>query len=147
MVKDQGSNIFWHRCILRSLDMSSQKLGFLMLLSRENVKYMYCYDAMYWFINSVLTCSFYSCSGFNPRWDEHVSFVISQPDHAIIRFVVYDHDRYVDDFIGYFALPFRSIQEGKSYLYSHSSFCVIFMHKTMEINIDDLCTFGKTARH
>lgn len=51
-------------------------------------------------------------NGFNPRWDEHVSFVISQPDHAIIRFVVYDHDRYVDDFIGYFALPFRSIQEG-----------------------------------
>lgn len=51
-------------------------------------------------------------NGFNPRWDEHVSFVIGQPDHAIIRFVVYDHDRCVDDFIGYFALPFHSIQEG-----------------------------------
>lgn len=82
----------------------------------------------YWWINSILTCSFYSYAGFNPRWDEHVSFVISQPDHAIIRFVVYDHDRYVDDFIGYFALPFRSIQEGKSRLYFPSSFCVIFMH-------------------
>ncbi|XP_078332156.1 1-phosphatidylinositol 4,5-bisphosphate phosphodiesterase delta-1-like [Crassostrea virginica] len=51
-------------------------------------------------------------NGFNPRWDEDVSFVLSQPDLAVVRFVVYDQDRYVDDFIGYFALPFHSIQEG-----------------------------------
>ncbi|XP_055996618.1 1-phosphatidylinositol 4,5-bisphosphate phosphodiesterase eta-2-like isoform X3 [Ostrea edulis] len=51
-------------------------------------------------------------NGFNPRWDEDVSLVINQPDLALIRFVVYDQDRYVDDFIGYFALPFLSIQEG-----------------------------------
>lgn len=120
-VKDQTSldiDVFWGL----ALGMSSQKLRFLILLSRKNVKYLYCYDAMCWWINSVLTCSFYSCSGFNPRWDEHVSFVIGQPDHAIIRFVVYDHDRYVDDFIGYFALPFHSIQEGKSYISNFTLF-------------------------
>ncbi|XP_061182848.1 1-phosphatidylinositol 4,5-bisphosphate phosphodiesterase eta-1-like isoform X2 [Saccostrea echinata] len=51
-------------------------------------------------------------NGFNPRWDEDVSFVINQPDLAVLRFVVYDHDITVDDFIGYFSLPFHSIQEG-----------------------------------
>lgn len=120
-VKDQTSldiDVFWGL----ALGMSSQKLRFLILLSRKTVKYLYCYDAMCWWINSVLTCSFYSSSGFNPRWDEHVSFVIGQPDHAIIRFVVYDHDRYVDDFIGYFALPFHSIQEGKSYVSNFTLF-------------------------
>lgn len=122
----QGSNIFGHtdRCILRigSWHVFSEIRIFDARKKEKWKIYMYCYDAMCWWINSVLTCSFYSCSGFNPRWDEHVSFVIGQPDHAIIRFVVYDHDRYVDDFIGYFALPFHSIQEGKSYISNFTLF-------------------------
>ena len=32
---------------------------------------------------------------------------------ALVRFVVYDSDRYVDDFIGYNVVPVLSMQEGK----------------------------------
>ncbi|KAK3104139.1 hypothetical protein FSP39_024731 [Pinctada imbricata] len=51
-------------------------------------------------------------NGFNPRWDEEVTFNISLPELAIVRFSVYDRDPGKDDFIGYFALPFHCIQQG-----------------------------------
>jgi len=34
---------------------------------------------------------------------------------ALVRFVVYDSDRYLDDFIGYNVVPVLSMQEGKFY--------------------------------
>ncbi|KAJ8313208.1 hypothetical protein KUTeg_009241 [Tegillarca granosa] len=51
-------------------------------------------------------------NGFNPRWDEVVNFTITTPQLAVVRFAIYDSDRYVDDFIGYYVLPFTSMQEG-----------------------------------
>nr|KAG5702905.1 hypothetical protein BaRGS_034678 [Batillaria attramentaria] len=51
-------------------------------------------------------------NGFNPRWYESCMFTVRVPELAIVRFVVKDEDRGVDDFIGYYALPFNSLQEG-----------------------------------
>lgn len=77
--------------------------------------------------DELLTFFFFILTGFNPRWDEDVSFVLSQPDLAVVRFVVYDQDRYVDDFIGYFALPFHSIQEGNLTFHLISSPCKMYL--------------------
>ncbi|CAG2246501.1 PLCD [Mytilus edulis] len=51
-------------------------------------------------------------NGFKPRWDEVVRFKISVPELALVRLVIYDHDRYLDDFIGYNVVPVLSMQEG-----------------------------------
>ena len=53
-------------------------------------------------------------SGFNPRWDETFKFQINHPELCIVRFTVKDYDLAGDDFIGYYALPFNCMQEGKS---------------------------------
>ena len=77
--------------------------------------------------DELLKFCFVILTGFNPRWDEDVSFVLSRPDLAVVRFVVYDQDRYVDDFIGYFALPFHSIQEGNLTFHLISSPCKMYL--------------------
>ena len=51
-------------------------------------------------------------AGFNPRWYESCVFTVRVPELAIVRFVVKDEDRGYDDFIGYYSLPFNSMQEG-----------------------------------
>ncbi|XP_046367944.1 1-phosphatidylinositol 4,5-bisphosphate phosphodiesterase eta-2-like isoform X2 [Haliotis rufescens] len=51
-------------------------------------------------------------NGFNPRWHEAFTFNIRVPELAMLRFVVKDEDRGKDDFIGYYSLPFTSLQEG-----------------------------------
>ncbi|KAK7099384.1 1-phosphatidylinositol 4,5-bisphosphate phosphodiesterase delta-1-like isoform X2 [Littorina saxatilis] len=51
-------------------------------------------------------------NGFNPRWYENCVFTVRVPELAIVRFVVKDEDRGYDDFIGYYSLPFSSMQEG-----------------------------------
>ncbi|KAL8618755.1 hypothetical protein ACOMHN_015165 [Nucella lapillus] len=51
-------------------------------------------------------------NGFNPRWYESCVFTARVPEVAVVRFVVKDEDPGLDDFIGYYALPFRSMQEG-----------------------------------
>ncbi|KAK3101770.1 hypothetical protein FSP39_006226 [Pinctada imbricata] len=51
-------------------------------------------------------------NGFNPRWDHDVTFDVSVPELAIVRFVIYDDDPGIDDLIGCFALPFNTIRQG-----------------------------------
>ncbi|CAC5384877.1 PLCD [Mytilus coruscus] len=80
-------------------------------------------------------------NGFKPRWDEVVRFKISVPEMALVRFVIYDHDRYLDDFIGYNVVPVLSMQEGYRHipLFSKSGDkmpqALIFVHIEFE---DDL---------
>jgi len=38
---------------------------------------------------------------------------VGLPELALARFVVYDSDRYIDDFIGYYVVPVNSLAEGK----------------------------------
>ncbi|XP_052801177.1 1-phosphatidylinositol 4,5-bisphosphate phosphodiesterase eta-2-like isoform X5 [Mya arenaria] len=51
-------------------------------------------------------------NGFKPFWNETLEFEIDVPELALVRFAVYDSDRYVDDFIGYYVVPVNSIVEG-----------------------------------
>jgi hypothetical protein len=53
--------------------------------------------------------------GFKPVWNERLLFDIEVPELALVRFVVNDSDRYVDDFIGYYVVPVNSIVEGKCF--------------------------------
>ncbi|XP_060086322.1 1-phosphatidylinositol 4,5-bisphosphate phosphodiesterase eta-2-like [Ylistrum balloti] len=51
-------------------------------------------------------------NGFNPQWNETVSFTLNFPELVLLRFVVYDSDRYVDDFIGYYVISLSCLQQG-----------------------------------
>lgn len=51
-------------------------------------------------------------NGFNPCWNETFKFTVKNPELALVRFSVYDHDVGVDDFIAQFSLPFTSIKQG-----------------------------------
>ena len=52
-------------------------------------------------------------SGFNPVWNEYFTFTVEVPELALVRILVYDSDRYVDDFIGYYVVPFNSLMQGR----------------------------------
>ena len=51
-----------------------------------------------------------------------MTFNINIPEMAVVRFVIYDSDRYVDDFIGYFCVPVTSIQQGIFNFYKNAMF-------------------------
>ncbi|XP_052232765.1 1-phosphatidylinositol 4,5-bisphosphate phosphodiesterase delta-1-like isoform X2 [Dreissena polymorpha] len=51
-------------------------------------------------------------NGFKPIWNETLMFEVDVPELALARLTVWDSDRYVDDFIGYFVVPVNSIVEG-----------------------------------
>uniref|UniRef100_A0A8C3S324 Phosphoinositide phospholipase C n=1 Tax=Chelydra serpentina TaxID=8475 RepID=A0A8C3S324_CHESE len=52
-------------------------------------------------------------NGFNPRWEETLSFQLWVPELALVRFVVEDYDTTsCNDFVGQFTLPFTSLREG-----------------------------------
>ncbi|NWH56531.1 PLCD3 phosphodiesterase, partial [Geococcyx californianus] len=52
-------------------------------------------------------------NGFNPRWEETLSFAVRVPELALLRFVVEDYDSTsCNDFVGQFTLPLASIREG-----------------------------------
>ncbi|XP_029205460.2 1-phosphatidylinositol 4,5-bisphosphate phosphodiesterase eta-2-like isoform X3 [Acropora millepora] len=51
-------------------------------------------------------------NGFNPVWEETITFTLTFPNLAIFRFVVWDEDPVGRDFIGQVTLPFPSIMEG-----------------------------------
>lgn len=51
--------------------------------------------------------------GFNPRWEETLSFQLQVPELALVRFVVEDYDSTsCNDFVGQFTLPLASMREG-----------------------------------
>uniref|UniRef100_A0A8B9IM37 Phosphoinositide phospholipase C n=1 Tax=Anser cygnoides TaxID=8845 RepID=A0A8B9IM37_ANSCY len=54
-----------------------------------------------------------SNNGFNPRWEETLTFQLQAPELALVRFVVEDHDSTsCNDFVGQFTLPLASMREG-----------------------------------
>lgn len=55
-------------------------------------------------------CSFI---GFNPVWDETITFILTFPELTIFRFVVWDEDPIGRDFIGQVTFPFSSLMPGK----------------------------------
>ncbi|CAM4716461.1 unnamed protein product [Caretta caretta] len=60
-------------------------------------------------------------NGFNPRWEETLSFQLWVPELALVRFVVEDYDTTsCNDFVGQFTLPFTSLREGYRHIHLRS---------------------------
>uniref|UniRef100_A0A6G1RFW5 Phosphoinositide phospholipase C n=1 Tax=Hypotaenidia okinawae TaxID=2861861 RepID=A0A6G1RFW5_9GRUI len=57
-------------------------------------------------------------NGFNPRWEETLSFQLGAPELALVRFVVEDYDSTsCNDFVGQFTLPLASMREGYRHIH------------------------------
>ncbi|XP_067412349.1 1-phosphatidylinositol 4,5-bisphosphate phosphodiesterase delta-3 [Emydura macquarii macquarii] len=57
-------------------------------------------------------------NGFNPCWEETLSFQLRVPELALVRFVVEDYDTTSsNDFVGQFTLPFPSLREGYRHIH------------------------------
>lgn len=72
--------------------------------------------------NYSLKCPFLGLTfaGFNPCWDETLTFQIRVPELALVRFVVEDYDTTSsNDFVGQFTLPLPNLREG-GFLFSKS---------------------------
>lgn len=52
-------------------------------------------------------------NGFNPRWDEDLTFYLKVPELAVVRISVWDKDAFsADDFLGQYSLPVNSMATG-----------------------------------
>lgn len=51
-------------------------------------------------------------TGFNPVWEETLTFTIHLPEIALVRFLVWDHDPIGRDFVGQRTLAFSSLVPG-----------------------------------
>lgn len=51
-------------------------------------------------------------AGFNPVWEETLSFTLHMPEVALIRFLVWDHDPIGRDFVGQRTVAFSSLMPG-----------------------------------
>eukprot|EP01017_Pseudomicrothorax_dubius_P050629 TRINITY_DN9620_c0_g1_i2.p1 TRINITY_DN9620_c0_g1~~TRINITY_DN9620_c0_g1_i2.p1 ORF type:complete len:346 (-),score=86.03 TRINITY_DN9620_c0_g1_i2:19-999(-) len=51
-------------------------------------------------------------NGFNPIWNDSFEFQIHGPDFAILKFEVFDKDRFGSTRIGWYAVPFNVIRDG-----------------------------------
>ena len=51
-------------------------------------------------------------TGFNPVWEETLSFTIHMPEIALVRFLVWDHDPIGRDFVGQRTVAFSSLMPG-----------------------------------
>ncbi|PNF34726.1 hypothetical protein B7P43_G05494 [Cryptotermes secundus] len=57
-------------------------------------------------------------NGFNPRWNQEMSFSLKVPELAMVHFIVRDCSTTGKDaMLGMYALPFTSIQEGYRHVY------------------------------
>lgn len=57
-------------------------------------------------------------NGFNPCWDETLTFQIRVPELALVRFVVEDYDTTSsNDFVGQFTLPLPNLREGYRHIH------------------------------
>ncbi|KAF7239142.1 1-phosphatidylinositol 4,5-bisphosphate phosphodiesterase delta-3 [Varanus komodoensis] len=57
-------------------------------------------------------------NGFNPCWNETLTFQVEVPELALVRFVVEDYDTTSsNDFVGQFTLPLPSLREGYRHIH------------------------------
>uniref|UniRef100_A0A672GCE7 Phosphoinositide phospholipase C n=1 Tax=Salarias fasciatus TaxID=181472 RepID=A0A672GCE7_SALFA len=56
-------------------------------------------------------------NGFNPVWEETLSFTLHMADVALVRFLVWDHDPIGRDFIGQRTVAFSSLMPGYRHVY------------------------------
>ncbi|NXU07746.1 PLCH1 phosphodiesterase, partial [Buphagus erythrorhynchus] len=67
------------------------------------------------------SCSPHLCpvcpAGFNPVWEETLTFTIHMPEMALVRFLVWDHDPIGRDFVGQRTVAFSSLLPGYRHVY------------------------------
>ncbi|XP_038671803.1 1-phosphatidylinositol 4,5-bisphosphate phosphodiesterase eta-1 isoform X2 [Scyliorhinus canicula] len=56
-------------------------------------------------------------NGFNPVWEETVTFTVHMPEIALVRFLVWDHDPIGRDFVGQRTVPFSTLMPGYRHVY------------------------------
>ncbi|XP_051874452.1 1-phosphatidylinositol 4,5-bisphosphate phosphodiesterase eta-1 [Pristis pectinata] len=75
-------------------------------------------------------------NGFNPVWEETITFTVHMPEIALVRFLVWDHDPIGQDFVGERTVSFSTLMPGYRHIYlegmTESS---LFVHVT----IHDIC--------
>ncbi|KFP29295.1 1-phosphatidylinositol 4,5-bisphosphate phosphodiesterase eta-1, partial [Colius striatus] len=80
-------------------------------------------------------------NGFNPVWEETLTFTIHMPEVALVRFLVWDHDPIGRDFVGQRTLAFSSLVPGYRHVYLEGlTEASIFVH----ITINDI--YGKNKQ-
>ncbi|XP_076850856.1 1-phosphatidylinositol 4,5-bisphosphate phosphodiesterase eta-1 isoform X2 [Brachyhypopomus gauderio] len=77
-------------------------------------------------------------NGFNPVWEETLSFTVHMPEIALVRFLVWDHDPIGRDFVGQRTVAFSSLMPGYRHVYLDGmTEASIFVH----ISVHDI--YGK----
>uniref|UniRef100_A0A8C3Y902 Phosphoinositide phospholipase C n=1 Tax=Catharus ustulatus TaxID=91951 RepID=A0A8C3Y902_CATUS len=80
-------------------------------------------------------------NGFNPVWEETLTFTIHMPEMALVRFLVWDHDPIGRDFVGQRTVAFSSLVPGYRHVYLEGlTEASIFVH----IMINE--TYGKSKQ-
>uniref|UniRef100_A0A8C5SN24 Phosphoinositide phospholipase C n=1 Tax=Laticauda laticaudata TaxID=8630 RepID=A0A8C5SN24_LATLA len=71
-------------------------------------------------------------NGFNPVWEESLTFTIHMPEIALVRFLVWDHDPIGRDFVGQRTVAFSSLMPGYRHVYLEGlTEASIFVHITI----------------
>ncbi|XP_047247734.1 1-phosphatidylinositol 4,5-bisphosphate phosphodiesterase eta-1 isoform X3 [Girardinichthys multiradiatus] len=78
-------------------------------------------------------------NGFNPVWEETLSFTLHMAELALVRFLVWDHDPIGRDFIGQRTVAFSSLMPGYRHVYLEGlTEASIFVH----VSVHDV--YGKS---
>ncbi|KFV53794.1 1-phosphatidylinositol 4,5-bisphosphate phosphodiesterase eta-1, partial [Tyto alba] len=100
-----------------------------MLGDRGEVRYS---DANRCFHESFQNFCYVCFTGFNPVWEETLTFTIHMPEIALVRFLVWDHDPIGRDFVGQRTLAFSSLVPGYRHVYLEGlTEASIFVHITI----------------
>lgn len=80
-------------------------------------------------------------SGFNPVWEETLSFTLHMAEVALVRFLVWDHDPIGRDFIGQRTVAFSSLMPGLCRICQLFQLCVkkakqLFCRNVMNLKED-----------
>ncbi|KAG8445270.1 hypothetical protein GDO86_010158 [Hymenochirus boettgeri] len=71
-------------------------------------------------------------NGFNPVWEETLTFTVHMPELALVRFLVWDHDPIGRDFVGQRTVAFISLMPGYRHVYLDGlTEASIFVHVTI----------------
>ncbi|XP_051933391.1 1-phosphatidylinositol 4,5-bisphosphate phosphodiesterase eta-1 isoform X3 [Hippocampus zosterae] len=82
-------------------------------------------------------------NGFNPVWEETLSFTLHMAEVALVRFLVWDHDPIGRDFIGQRTVAFNSLMPGYRHVYLEGlTEASIFVH----VSVHDVYGKGNQFR-
>ncbi|KAM6960546.1 LOW QUALITY PROTEIN: 1-phosphatidylinositol 4,5-bisphosphate phosphodiesterase eta-1 [Aplochiton taeniatus] len=72
-------------------------------------------------------------NGFNPVWEETLSFTLHMAEVALVRFLVWDHDPIGRDFVGQRTVAFTSLMPGYRHVYLDGlTEASIFVHVSVQ---------------